>query len=230
MSDVAITLDVDWAPDFAIDLTAAILTEHRVRTTWFVTHASVAIDRLRENDLFELGIHPNFLPGSTHGADEASVLAHCLALVPEAVSMRTHGLYQSTPLLSRVMHDTPIELDASLFLPGATNVAPIRYAYGGGSLLRVPYVWEDDVAMENGEWDVDAVLARPGLTVLDFHPVHVALNSTSMGSYRALLERGPLQEAREDEAPVTDGRGTRTFLESLADRLADGGVQLRELL
>ena len=230
MNKVAVTLDVDWAPDFAIDLAAEILTEHGVRATWFVTHASVAIDRLRENDLFELGIHPNFLPRSTHGADDASVLAHCLTLVPDALSMRTHGLYQSTPLLSRVMHDTPIELDASLFLPGASNLAPVRYAYGGGSLLRVPYVWEDDVAMENGDWDLDALLDRPGLNVLDFHPVHVALNSSSMASYRALLAGGPLQDARADDASVAEGYGTRTFFDALAHRLASGGMQLRELL
>jgi peptidoglycan/xylan/chitin deacetylase (PgdA/CDA1 family) len=65
---VCVTLDVDWASDAMIDQTARILLEHEVPATWFITHASAAVDRLRDHpELFELGIHPNFLPGSTHG-------------------------------------------------------------------------------------------------------------------------------------------------------------------
>ena len=65
-AEIALTFDIDWAPDWAIDLTAGILREREVRATWFVTHESPAVDRLREDsELFELGIHPNFLPGST---------------------------------------------------------------------------------------------------------------------------------------------------------------------
>src|SRR5207244_3974947 len=76
------------------------LMASQVRATWFVTHMSPAISRLRRNpELFELGIHPNFLPGSTHGDTPDAVLRHCRALVPDAVSMRTHCLVQSTLLL-----------------------------------------------------------------------------------------------------------------------------------
>ena len=83
---IAITLDVDWAPDHAIDAVAGHLIERDVRATWFVTHASPAIDRLRDRpDLFELGIHPNFAPGSTQGETPDAVLDHCMAIVPEAL-------------------------------------------------------------------------------------------------------------------------------------------------
>src|SRR5215467_8520985 len=95
-----LTFDIDWAPDFMIDHVAGILVEARVRATWFVTHSSDAIDRLREHpDLFELGIHPNFLPGSSHGSSPQEVLQTCMTIVPEAQSFRTHSLVQSTPLL-----------------------------------------------------------------------------------------------------------------------------------
>ncbi len=73
MSRAAITLDVDWAPDFMIDAAAQALVDREVKATWFVTHASPAVERLREHpDLFELGIHPNFLAGSSHGATPAA--------------------------------------------------------------------------------------------------------------------------------------------------------------
>ena len=59
----ALTFDIDWAPDWMIEEVASILIEHNVKTTWFVTHASPAIDKLRQMpELFELGIHPNRLP------------------------------------------------------------------------------------------------------------------------------------------------------------------------
>ena len=94
--DVLVTLDVDWAPDCVIDAVAALLIDANVRATWFITHESPALDRLRQRpDLFELGIHPNFFPGSTHGTDPKEILRHCMSLVPEAKSIRTHGLYQS---------------------------------------------------------------------------------------------------------------------------------------
>src|SRR4028119_935918 len=92
---VAITLDVDWAPDFVIDSVAETLRRARVKCTWFVTHPSPAVDRLRRHpELFELGVHPNFLPGSTQGATAADVLNYCRRLVPDARSMRTHSLVQ----------------------------------------------------------------------------------------------------------------------------------------
>lgn len=72
-----ITLDVDWAPDYMVDYVASILISHRVKATWFVTHESLSVWRLRKrNDLFELGVHPNFLTGSTHGNNSLDVLNH----------------------------------------------------------------------------------------------------------------------------------------------------------
>lgn len=45
ISDPLITIDVDWAPDFAIDPVANALLDAGVSATWFITHASPAIVR-----------------------------------------------------------------------------------------------------------------------------------------------------------------------------------------
>src|SRR5437588_10311456 len=104
-----LTFDVDWAPDYMIDFVAERLLKDRMRPTWSVTHESPAIERLRSNsDIFELGVHPNFLPGSSHGGNTHDVLRSCMAMVPEAQSFRTHSLVQSTPLLCEVMKSTPL--------------------------------------------------------------------------------------------------------------------------
>ncbi|SVD69909.1 uncharacterized protein METZ01_LOCUS422763, partial [marine metagenome] len=43
-----ITIDIDWAPGWMIDFVTAILIENGVKATWFVTHASPAIESIRE--------------------------------------------------------------------------------------------------------------------------------------------------------------------------------------
>src|SRR4051812_39287991 len=141
--DFVITIDVDWAPDFAIDFTSQLLIKNNVRATWFVTHESPAVERLRSHlELFELGIHPNLLPGSTHGANEDEVLSHLQRLVPNAACMRTHGLYQSSSFLIKANTKFGIKADLSLLLPRAANLVPHKIKWSGANLWRFPYFWE----------------------------------------------------------------------------------------
>ncbi len=197
-----ITLDVDWAPDFAIDFVANLLIESKVRATWFITHESPAIERLREHPyLFELGIHPNFLPGSTHGKSDLEVLKHCMSLVPQARVVRTHGLVQSSNLLEMFVDQTPIRLDVSLFLPHASALAPVTYYWENGKrLIRLPYVWEDDFEMvrPNSNWDLEKLFqVGSGLMIMDFHPIHIFLNSSTLAPYRAVRSGGQLGDLSE---------------------------------
>jgi len=232
----ALTLDVDWAPDFMIDAAADALIARDVRATWFVTHASPAIERLRERpDLFELGIHPNFQAGSTHGGTPEAVVAHCLALVPEARAVRTHCLLQSTPLHDTLLAGRRIEVDVSLFLPRARHVEPVVQHSPGGRLLRLPYVWQDNMEMysPDPQWDVGAVLTGDGPRIFDFHPVHVWLNSAQFAPYERMKQAAPLPRLAAEEAARFrhQGTGTMTAFLDLADRLAaaDGGARISDL-
>ncbi|HEY8584243.1 MAG TPA: hypothetical protein VIL49_14905 [Capillimicrobium sp.] len=224
----AITLDVDWAPDFMIDAAADALLAREVKATWFVTHASPAVQRLRERpDLFELGIHPNFLPGSSHGATPAEVVAHCARLVPEATAVRTHCLLQSTPLHDELLRGSSVEVDLSLFLPRAEHVEPVVQWSPAGRLLRLPYVWQDNMEMYSPDpsWRTAAMLDAPGLRIFDFHPVHIWLNSRSFEPYERLKTEHALGEVTEMQANRfrAQGPGTMTAFLDLADRLAGGG-------
>lgn len=220
----AVTFDVDWSPDWAIILCADICARAGVPVTVFVTHVSDALaDLRRRSGGVELGLHPNFLPGSDHGADPLAVLRHCTALVPEARSMRSHGLVQSTPLLGLVADQTAIEVDVSLLLPFHEGLHRTEFHAGQSRrrIIRLPYVWEDDIAAlwPGGNWDIDA-LPETGLCILDFHPIHVALNSGSMEAYgaaKAFLGERSLASLTEAEAERfrNPGRGSRSFLEDL---------------
>jgi hypothetical protein len=234
MNAIALTFDVDWAPDFAIDFVARQLVNRQVRATWFVTHNSPAIERLRRYpELFELGIHPNFLPGSTHGASASEVLDHCMRLVPDAFSMRTHCLFQSTPLLCEVLTQTPIRVDASLYLPHARGLSANEYQWRGETLLRVPHFWEDDFEIERASpcWSLEPLLAdNDGLKVFDFHPIHTFLNSSSMDAYQQLKQSAAkLSDVAEDQAAALaqTGAGAQTLFLELTQHLSQSGESMR---
>lgn len=221
----AITIDVDWAPDFAIDWAAERLVANSVPATWFVTHESEAIDRLRRRpDLFELGIHPNFSPGSTHGAGSSEVLRHCLAIVPDARIVRTHQLVQSTPLLTEIIGTTPIIADCSLYLPHATAAEPTVMWYEKRPLVRIPYIWEDDFEVERPRpiWRLRGMV-EPRLRIFAFHPIHLFLNSTSMDAYRRLKAQASVVSdipIRQVLDLVNEGQGPRSMFDDLVSLIS----------
>ncbi len=240
-TNVAITLDVDWAPDFVIDQAAEALVAAGVRATWFITHDSPAVQRLREHaGLFELGWHPNFFPGSTHGATEPEVLAHCERLVPVARVVRMHGLLQSTRLLELLRRTTSVRIDVSMLLRGHAHLAVHELPLAAGSMLRVPFWWEDDVEMcaADPRWSLGRSLAdgMPGLRVLNFHPIHIALDAESLAPYERLKARvSSLMHATAHDVHATRDEfacggttptGTaRAFAEAIAWLRARGGGQ-----
>lgn len=236
--EVALVLDMDWAPDFSLTRAAARLRALGVRSTWFVTHETRVLGSLAaEPELFELGIHPSFLPGSSHGSTASEVLAHCRSIVPGARALRTHGLVQSTALLDRVLAETPLEVDASLFLPRTSHLQPVEYFWAGRSLCRLPVFFEDDFEMERprSEWSLPTLLGdAPGLKVFAFHPIHLTLNGADTGPYQALKARRPRLPAATEE-DVADlartGPGPSTLFEALLRLLAarGGGRRLSQI-
>lgn len=221
-----VTLDLDWAPDWMIDDAARRLREAGVRATWFVTHMSPAVQRLLSDALFECGVHPNFLTKSSHGSTEAGVVEHVRKMVPKARCVRTHSLVTSEPLLAALTEKYSFDVDASLHLPCAANVAPhaLRFSTRGSELIRVPHVFQDNMYSYLGlPWTIGAEwLAQPGLKVFDFHPVHLALNSSSMEGYERLKSRVSISAATRDDAAgsIGDGPGASTMFDEVLRSLS----------
>ena len=227
-----ITFDIDWAPDFVIDSVASMLRLRGIRATWFVTHQCSALDRLRkEEGLFELGLHPNFLAGSTQGDTPEKVLAHLQSIVPEAISLRTHALVQSGPLLQMVMR-AGLKVDVSLFLPSMSNIQPLEFRIDGRTLLRIPYFWSDDYEMEKAMpcWHLLPLLKVKGLKVMNFHPLLVFLNGSDIKPYQAIKQKVPILDAltaKTAEDFFQPGDGTQTFFHELIDHVTTVGESLR---
>ncbi|MFC1577151.1 hypothetical protein ACFL3N_02290 [Candidatus Omnitrophota bacterium] len=235
-----ITLDIDWAPDFIIDEVAEMLISKSIKATFFITHRSAAIDRLRGcPELFELGIHPNFYTGSSHGKTEDEVMTAAKELVPDAISMRTHGLYQNSRFLKKAVTAFGIKVDVSLYLPDMPCIKPHMLDLGdagGHRLLRVPFFWEDDIALlsKDPAWSVEARrLKRPGLKIFNFHPFHIALNSCDIKRYSDIKSGCDLPRLGPDriERLINRGQGARTVFLQLIKRLSleNGGKRIKDI-
>lgn len=232
--------DLDWAPDFVTSDLVDILTSNKIKSTWFITHKSPILNFLREqNQLIELGIHPNFLPNSTQGNSMEEIISHCLNIVPEAKSMRTHAYVQSSLLFSYVVKNTNIKIDASIFTPHFPNIEVIDYWVDGGLINRIPVFWEDDNEMKipGHNWDLKNLdISGPGLKIFAFHPIHIYLNTTELDEYAMIKQRFPsLSEAEKtdvDQFIQREKRGTRDFFLEIIQLIArqEKSYMLQELI
>lgn len=215
---IFLTFDIDWANDDVFADTIDLVEPTGLKATWFVTHETPLIERLRANPNFEIGIHPNFnflLSGDgRNGADAGEVIDRLLALVPEARSVRSHALVQGTPLI-KLFIDRGLTHDSNDFIPETTGLEVRPWPWFG--LVKAPYFWEDGIYCANeASSPVAELLARPGLRIFDFHPIHVFLNSESMDRYNAA--RPDFRDAarlltRRNEG----GTGARTLLRELLE-------------
>lgn len=224
-----LTIDTDWAPDCAIEAVADALLKKGIKATWFITHDSPYIRKLFKHDeLFEFGLHPNFLPESTQGKDEDEVMDFLRGILPDSRILRTHALYQSSRLLASLVKNFDIEIDVSLFLPRASGITPHMLYFNGckKGLLRIPYFWEDDVEMcdPGKSWDFsDRKYHLPGLKIFDFHPMYIYLNSDNMKNYEELKKKGFLSSLEEKNIePFVNSKkgGTRNLFDSFTDYIA----------
>jgi len=183
---VCLSFDVDWAPDCAIYELLNILERYSCRCIFFMTHNSPC-NRLIRNAGHELGIHPNFFPGSSQGDDVRSVLDYLMTINPDARAFRTHGLLTSTSLLSLILDSYPqLQYDFSLYTPGVHVVRALQWSYDGRSCIRFPFAWEDDCQF--GADEDSYRNAEPELLyIYNLHPIHIYLNSFDLVAYKELL-------------------------------------------
>lgn len=221
MNASAIIFDIDWAPDFMVRLCMDICRKHRAAATFFATHPSDTLSEIENDQLFELGIHPNFMAGSSHGSTLEEVMDYCQRLVPNARSMRTHGLYQHTRLFQLVVSAYPkIKTDVSFFLPGHRNLAPVEWCFGDRDrkLVRLANFWDDyySAGLPKYNWEDEA--PSDGIRIFAFHPVHVAMNTETLAAYETVRQVRRIADIAPDEVEFLSNksnRGSRSFLQRL---------------
>jgi hypothetical protein len=212
---VSITLDVDWAPEEAIRGAAGRLEAAGLRATFFATHESAALAAL-DPDRFEVGLHPNF---DRSGDDHRSPIATLKSLYPAATGARSHDLFTSSRVLA-LYREQGLSYEANIFLPWHLGLHPVLRFEG---LVSIPFNWSDDkhLEFERTPAVTELPLGRPGLTVLNFHPIHVAMNTRDLAHYAEYKPHYTDWEALADFAGM-DGPGIGTLFDELVDHLAGG--------
>lgn len=217
---VFLTFDIDWAHDEVLEDAIDLVEQAGVSATWFVTHDKPLLARLRSNPKFELGIHPNFnylLQGDPrNGANAAEGIDLLLDIVPEATSVRSHSMTQSTRLL-QLFQDKGLTHDCNHFIPEQAGIE-LKPWYLWNGLVKIPYFWEDDIACIYGmNTTPKDLIRRSGIKVFDFHPIHVFLNTENMERYESTL---PIfNKPRQLKTRRYKGIGVQTYLINILECL-----------
>jgi len=217
---IFLTFDIDWAADFVLQDTIDLIEGAGVCATWFATHSTPLLENIRRNPLFELGVHPNFNPllAGAHAEGVQEILDRTLELAPGCVSVRSHSLVQATSILN-MFGERRLRYDCNMLVPWDAGIVLQPWRHWTGDMVRVPYLWEDDVACLY-DWEFDSTFdywyQPDGINVLDFHPIHVYMNTESLRRYEDSREvhRNPVDLIRWRNTSA----GSRTFLQSLLAR------------
>jgi hypothetical protein len=198
-SQICISLDVDWAPDEIIKPVVEAMQHHGVKATFFATNASELLSGLDE-DQFEVGLHPNF---NNANGDFRPPLETLKRSYPKAKGARSHSLFVSSHILELYI-ENGLKYESNIFLSGHHDLHPvIRFE----EFLSIPFYWSDDKHISlRTPFELDQLaLEMPGIKVLNFHPMHVFMNTSSDEHYqqykRHYQEPGNLQEFINRERP-----------------------------
>lgn len=180
---LVLSFDLDWCEDEVLDYTLEKLIKKRVPATFFITHDTKILNKIRKYDFFELGIHPNFKLNSTHGNSYKNVLSHCMSIVPEAISVRSHGLHVSTDIISEMLKHG-LKIESSIFMPNITDFQNFYIERNNKKILRIPFNWEDDYEFYQSfkKYKFENINHYKKL-IMNFHPIHIYLNSNSNIEY-----------------------------------------------
>ena len=217
-ANIFLTFDIDWACDEVLFDTIEMIENAKVSATWFVTHKTPLLERLRANTSFEIGIHPNFNPlldgNHCNGRCAEEVIDQMLEIAPEARSVRCHSLVQSSKLV-QLFIDKNITHDCNHFIPEQSNMTLLPWMFCN-RIIKIPYFWEDDVVFSNAfNTPLSELLRRGGLKVFDFHPIHVFLNTENFDRYERTRDfhHNPSELIKHR----FEGIGTRNHLLELLD-------------
>lgn len=196
---IFLTFDIDWAEDFVVEPLIKLLEDNNIKATWFITHQTKLLNRLRQNPNFEIGIHPNFnnLLNGNHenGKNSKEVLSRLLEIVPDAKSVRSHSMCQSSYLMNEFA-SCGLKYDCNHFIPFRSTIDCKPWLHYNGSIVKVPYFWEDDIeATLANKFDLTIPRSSKGIKVFDFHPIHTYLNTEDMDRY----ERSRLSHRDSDQ-------------------------------
>lgn len=183
-----LTADVDWASDAALEIFFAEILQFHLRPTIFVTNASGVIERQFQAGKIDRGLHPNFLPGSSHGTTLNEILDKVMAFAPETKCFRAHRGYDSTDS-THLVASYGIEYDSNAITLMQSHIRPILLESG---LVRFPVFLEDGThlfhTMDLNVPKFKHCLETPGIKIISIHPMNWVINPPTIKYMRAIKD------------------------------------------
>lgn len=223
------TTDIDWASEHCIRTLLDAMAERGVTPTAFATHRSEALDAAARNGDVGIGLHPNFLPGSSHGETREQVIDHIFDLFPDARCFRSHAMVDDTHI-SIAMKERDILYDSNLCLYLQPGLVPLHHWTG---IPRFPMFWADDIHWRRGgEFRLapyEDLFFSPGLKIIGVHPFMYTLNLSDHETYTRMKPKYRTLDAAEAETLRSPGPGSQTFLLELIDTVHARGFRFTTL-
>lgn len=189
MKDIFLTFDMDWAIDEVLEDFYQLIKEYQVKATVHVTHQTRYIETFRQDDAFEIGIHPNFNRGLQGDAGNSAdkTLGDMKAMVPEAVCCRGHALTTSS-LIVTLYDKYGIKYDLNHIVEPVPGMKLSSYQAQSGAAQILPFIFEDDVYISRKNRKPIAFYLGEEFDaprIFNFHPQHLFLNTVSPEMYDA---------------------------------------------
>ena len=131
-----VTLDLDWAPEAAIEETLSYLEACNITPTVFITHPSKAVEKRLHK--IKVGLHPYFDPSSSHGSTLEEVADYITSLPHNLKAYRCHR-FQTSNLVADIMCERGMLISSNV-CTDLEIVPPFKNRHG---LLEVPIFMED---------------------------------------------------------------------------------------
>lgn len=191
MNELAVTIDLDWACEVAIEETLDAFRELGVPVTVFATHRSPRVEAAM--DEIEVGVHPYFASDSSHGATIDEVVGRVLDLPHNLAAFRCHRFAScngSREALARAGFRISSNVCTDLEV-----LPPFADRYG---CVEVPIFMEDGGFLFRGHplaigGNLARGLEQTGTKVIVVHPMHFALNTPHF-DYMASIKRRTTRE------------------------------------
>lgn len=175
MNKLLVTIDIDWACESAIEETLGYLKDLKIKPTVFTTHNSKAIEQVLGT--IEVGLHPNFTPGSSHGQTIDEVVRYVTDLPHNMAAFRCHRFFtcntSKQALLEagmRISSNTCTDLEILPTFKDRFNMLEIPvFLEDGGYLWRKHPLVLDQTLQDK--------LSMDGYKVILIHPMHFSLNT-----------------------------------------------------
>jgi len=220
MNELVVTVDLDWAPERAIDETLNYLQSKEISPTVFITHRSPRVEASM-NEL-EVGLHPYFDPRSSHGSTIKKVVDHMMALPHNLPAFRCHR-FKMCNQSRYAMAEAGMRLSSNI----CTNlevIPPFKERFG---LIEVPIFMEDGGYLWHKyplkmHEQLRQALLMEGTKVLVIHPMHFAVNTPEF-DYMVKIKKSMSRKDWKTMSKKTmdrlkwKGLGIREFLESLLE-------------